>query len=543
MITIKHTHEDGTLVYGTSKGDGVYELIGPRTAARFRYFPSIRTIGIGQSRDRPAKRWQIQAAEKALREAGFEVEVEIDDTPRAVTEVKADEADRLDARYERLTSKAERAGREASSRHAAAEAISERFAGGQPILVGHHSERGARRDQERMHAHDRAAHTAHAEAERASVAAAAVGSAASYRERPAVIRRRIDKTQAELRKIQHYLDGTRPANDWRGAYSFDRKPATGAYKESLESRKTWLEHNLAADREALAAHEAAGYVVLDRTMVHKGDTVTSSHWWDRVPMEVTRANPKTVTVKSPPSDWCPTRKVPYETIKTVQCPHEGTTITVGAPAKPAGREAPAVPEQPAQTERVEPIRVDASTGYFPTPAAVVDQMISEAGLTPGMTVLEPSAGLGAIASAAAAAGAVVDCVELNGQMAGRLVAAGAYRDVRCADFLDMSPPGSEPIAATFQLPAYDRVLMNPPFARQADIAHVTHALSFVKPGGRLVAVMSGGAEFRENKKTDEFRKLVADCGGWIERLPDDSFAASGTNVRTVMAVIPSKEIE
>ena len=32
MITIRHTHEDGTLVYGTSKGDGVYELIGPRTA-------------------------------------------------------------------------------------------------------------------------------------------------------------------------------------------------------------------------------------------------------------------------------------------------------------------------------------------------------------------------------------------------------------------------------------------------------------------------------------------------------------------------------
>ena len=26
-VTIRHTHEDGTLVYGTSKGDGVYELI------------------------------------------------------------------------------------------------------------------------------------------------------------------------------------------------------------------------------------------------------------------------------------------------------------------------------------------------------------------------------------------------------------------------------------------------------------------------------------------------------------------------------------
>lgn len=35
--------------------------------------------------------------------------------------------------------------------HRAADQIAERFAGGQPILIGHHSERKARKDQERMH--------------------------------------------------------------------------------------------------------------------------------------------------------------------------------------------------------------------------------------------------------------------------------------------------------------------------------------------------------------------------------------------------------
>lgn len=536
MITIRHTHEDGTLVHGTSKGDGVYELIGPRTAARFRYFPSIRTIGIAQSRDHPAKRYQIDTAVKALRAAGFEVEVEIDDAPRAVTEVRADRADRLDDRYDRLTAKAQRSGAEAQSRHAAADAIGERFAGGQPILVGHHSERRARRDHERMDQNDRAAHVAHQEAERASAAAAVVGQADAYRDRPPVIIRRIDKTEAELRQVQHYLDGTRPANDWRGAYGYDRQPATGTHKESLEARKTWLEHNLAADRAALAEHEANGYVRLNRETVHKGDTVKwGATWGDGVyGATVTRTNPKTVTLdrRSYP------RTLGYEKIHSVTCPHEDKTVTVRAPGKLTRREAPEVPEL-ATAERAEPITVDARTGYFPTPAAVVDQMVSEAALTPGMTVLEPSAGLGAIASVAAAAGAAVDCVELNGQMAGRLVAAGTYRDVRCADFLDMSPPGAEPIAATFQLPAYDRVLMNPPFAGQADIAHVTHALRFVKAGGRLVAVMSAGAQFRENKTAEGFRKLVADCGGWIERLPDESFAVSGTSVSTVLAVIPA----
>ena len=63
-------------------------------------------IGIAQSRDHLAKRWQIDAAAEALRQAGFEVTVEIDDTPRDVAEVKADRAERLDGRYERLTAKA-----------------------------------------------------------------------------------------------------------------------------------------------------------------------------------------------------------------------------------------------------------------------------------------------------------------------------------------------------------------------------------------------------------------------------------------------------
>jgi 16S rRNA G1207 methylase RsmC len=34
--------------------------------------------------------------------------------------------------------------------------------------------------------------------------------------------------------------------------------------------------------------------------------------------------------------------------------------------------------------------------------------------------------------------------------------------------------------------------MNPPFARQADIHHVNHALKFLKPDGLLVSVMSAG---------------------------------------------------
>jgi predicted RNA methylase len=517
MITIAHTHADGTLVDGTSRGDGTAEIL---KACRFRWFPSLKTWGIAQSRDHLAKRWQIDSAAAQLRAAGHDVTVEIDDTPRDVTEVKAGRAERLDARADRLTAASERAKHEAESRFAAADAYAERFAGGQPILVGHHSERSARTAQKRMDGHMRAGTAAADKAERVSRAASVVGRADAYRELPAVIIRRIDKTEAELRQTQHRIDGTRPANDWRGAYyAPEAKPAEGAYLEQLQARKTFLEHQLEADRAALAEHEANGYVRLSRETVHKGDTVTC---WAGTRVEVLRVSAKSVTV---PSGYSWTHTIPYDKITSVQCPHEGTETKITNPRRTARPKAePVVIERPAQREA--PVIVDGRFEYFPTPAPVVAQMIAAAGLEPGMTVLEPSAGAGAIASKVRDAGATVHCVEFSATLAERLRAAGLGFEI--ADFLTVTPR-----------PLYDRVLMNPPFGGQADIRHVTHALGFLKPGGVLVAIMSAGAEFRIDKTAEAFRKLVADRGGSIDRLPADAFEASGTSVRTVIVIIPA----
>jgi len=88
-----------------------------------------------------------------------------------------------------------------------------------------------------------------------------------------------------------------------------------------------------------------------------------------------------------------------------------------------------------------------------------------------------------------------------------------------------------------RIPLVDAVVANPPFGRQADIDHVRHALEFVRPGGRLVAVMSGGTAFRENRKAVGFRELVELHRGTIEDLPENTFAAAGTNVRTVLVTL------
>ncbi len=530
VITITHNHADGTLVYGTSKGDGVYELIGPRTAARFRYFPSLRMLGIAQSRDHLAKRWQIEQAAKALRAAGFEVTVEIDDTPRDVTEVKADRAERLDDRYDRLSAKAGRNSAEADRRFAAADHYAERFAGGQPILVGHHSERGARVAQKRIDQNMRAGVDALSKAEHAAQAAAVVGTADAYRERPGVIIRRIDKAEAELRQTMHYINGTRPANDWRGAYGHDRKPAEGSYLEQLTARKVFLEHQLTADKEALAAHVANGYVLHSRETIHKGDTVSWSAVISGRPAEtatVTRTNPKTVTLSR--TNW--PRTLPYEQIRTVECPHEGT-VTTGAPSAPLPRR-----ERPAVTAEVPAVRVpaevDARSECFATPAPVIAKLAALAGLKPGMDVLEPSAGTGAIASAVAALGCDVWCIEINERLARGLGELPCLpRSACCLDFLATDP---QAMADEHGRPRFDRVIMNPPFSQE--VRHVLHAHRFLRAGGLLVAVMSAGVQHRADRAA--FREFVSRRGGSIRSLPDDSFAVSGANVRTVIVTIPA----
>jgi 16S rRNA G1207 methylase RsmC len=82
----------------------------------------------------------------------------------------------------------------------------------------------------------------------------------------------------------------------------------------------------------------------------------------------------------------------------------------------------------------------------------------------------------------------------------------------------------------------DRIHINPPFARQADIDHVLHAWSMIKEGGRLVAIMAASVTFRNNAKAVAFRNLV-ECHGRMWDNPDGSFKRVGTQVRTVTVVL------
>lgn len=182
------------------------------------------------------------------------------------------------------------------------------------------------------------------------------------------------------------------------------------------------------------------------------------------------------------------------------------------------------------------VQVVSAPQLFPTPPDLAARMVEAADIRPGDRVLEPSAGTGRIVDAIVAAVPLdritLDCIEVRRDLADRLRKRHPGAIVRPFDFLQFDPNAAH---------LADAVLMNPPFANGVDVDHVTHAVRFLKPGGRLVAIMSAGVTFRNDRKTRDLRRLVASMGGDFEELPPDTFASSGTGVRTVLVVLDAPE--
>ncbi len=167
-------------------------------------------------------------------------------------------------------------------------------------------------------------------------------------------------------------------------------------------------------------------------------------------------------------------------------------------------------------------------GFFPSPEGVVSAVMNIAPIYkreghPPLRVLEPSAGTGHLARPCVDKGAKVDCVEVQADLAEGLRQAGIYARVYHQDFLSLQPSVTG---------LYDRIVMNPPFDLERDIDHVTHALTFLKEDGCLIAVMSAGTEFRGTKKATAFRELMDEMNGKWRDLPVNSFGEVGTNVNT-----------
>lgn len=185
---------------------------------------------------------------------------------------------------------------------------------------------------------------------------------------------------------------------------------------------------------------------------------------------------------------------------------------------------------------------------FQTPPHLAARMVALLDPQPGHRILEPSAGLGRLLDALEHAALehapgtgttdhafTITAVELAPSCAREL-----YRQNRAGiilkqrDFLTLIPNSKldvpcsmSDVPASDELPLFDRILMNPPFHIRDDIKHIQHALKFLRPGGRLVALCMD---------TPHRRTALEPLGEYLP-LPPKTFASEGTNVNAALVII------
>ena len=159
--------------------------------------------------------------------------------------------------------------------------------------------------------------------------------------------------------------------------------------------------------------------------------------------------------------------------------------------------------------------------FFETPKNIALQIIEMANIHNNETILEPSAGKGAIAKFIKGC----DCIELNEDNKKYLIENNFH--LVWNDFLTFNRK-------------YDVIIANPPFTAQQDITHVNHMLELANH--KVISIMSSSVLFRTNKKTVDFREKIEGLGGTFMRLPEKSFAESGTNVNTCILCVDIKNL-
>lgn len=515
-------------------------------------------------------------------------------------------ADRAEQRAERFGEYSEKRGTEAESARKAVAAIADNIPLGQPILVGHHSEKHARKDAQRIESGMRKAVKLWETSGYWKSRAAGAIRHAKYRELPSVRARRIKKLEAERRKVEKGLKSSEaqlrgwrsvmsgegfskkdggettpreralflanvggymsfcfpladypreaPASQYEGAMSLWSALEDGIvtaeqavalvvprFERSAANAARWLVHldnRLTYER---AMMEDAGGLPADRVKPEKGGACkclwAPRHGW----AYIQRVNKVTVSVLSNYGNGGRNflTKVNLDKISALM-----TAAEVQA-ARDAGRlqetqdgtgfyllDTPAPePTKPAEPEPngeqfdamkaalKDGVRVTVAPQLFPTPAEIAARVVEFADIEPGQLVLEPSAGTGALLKALPE-GHRAHAVEINEALAQGLRERFPHCPVACRDFLEI--PASSC--------AFDRIVMNPPFQNGADIKHIRHALTFLKPGGRLVAICANGPRQQE--------QLQAIATHW-EDLPAGAFKEQGTGVSTAIVVIDS----
>lgn len=118
--------------------------------------------------------------------------------------------------------------------------------------------------------------------------------------------------------------------------------------------------------------------------------------------------------------------------------------------------------------------------FYPTPESLAERVVAAADIEEHHTVLEPSAGLGALVRAIPSA--ALTCVEVS--------------DTHCAVLRELGVTVEHADFLKWRGGLFDRIIMNPPFDQGRWQAHVEHAASMLDNDGVLVAVLPSSARQR-----------------------------------------------
>lgn len=164
--------------------------------------------------------------------------------------------------------------------------------------------------------------------------------------------------------------------------------------------------------------------------------------------------------------------------------------------------------------------------FFATPAGLATELVRIACIGNHDTVLEPSAGQGAIIRAINAVSSVVpDCYELMELNVKMLAKTGLRYNLIGNDFLKHTGK------------TYSRIVANPPFTKNQDIDHLLAMYECLGRGGRLVCITSESWVTGSQKKQAEFRAWLEKVGAEVLDIEKGAFKESGTSAGGKIVII------
>ena len=172
--------------------------------------------------------------------------------------------------------------------------------------------------------------------------------------------------------------------------------------------------------------------------------------------------------------------------------------------------------------------------FFATPAHLADELVKLADLQEKDTVLEPSAGQGAIIDAVLKTqhkGEIFICENMPTNC---IILNKKYGDTQNVYFLRPLNGDFLKLGATSP---FTKIIANPPFSKNQDIEHITKMYSDLASGGRIVAMASKHWQNSSNQKESNFRLWLQNVNARIIEVDAGEFKDSGTNIATVIIII------